>query len=72
MKNKGLLIMGGITLAAVGYAVYDFQSEKSATAKKDAAAVIVPWETDTIQEIDVTSIDSGNVTTRLKKEEGTW
>lgn len=72
MKNKGLLIMGAFTALAVGYAVFDFQSEKTATEKKNADSVIVPWDVETIQEIDVTSVDNKNVTTRLKKEDGNW
>lgn len=72
MKSRGLLIMVAVTAVAVGYAVYDFQREKTATAKKDADAVIVPWDVETIQEIEVTSIDNRNVTTRLKKDDSGW
>jgi|GEM_PF-2268355 len=71
-KNKGFVVLGGLTVLAVGYAVFDFQSEKKQTEVKEKAAILVPWEASSIQEVEITSTDNQNKPIKLQREKDSW
>jgi hypothetical protein len=53
MRNKGLVTLCTAAVLAVGYAVYDFQSEKSTEKKKAEQSRLVAFDKDQISSFEV-------------------
>lgn len=52
-KNRGFFILAGLTIAAVGFAVYDFRSEKSANESKLEKSRLVAWQPDQVNQVEI-------------------
>lgn len=57
MKHKSWIVIGSCALLAVGFAVYDFQSEKRQESQKAERSKLVPFNTDQINQIEILSSD---------------
>lgn len=57
MKNKGLIILTSAVALVVGYAVYDFQSEKSAEKTKAEQATLLKMDKDQINDFVIQRLD---------------
>lgn len=55
MRNKGLIVMGSATLIAVGFALYDLQSEKRAEERKLESSKIVRFMPDQVSQVEILS-----------------
>lgn len=57
MKHKSWAVIGSCALIAVGFALYDFQSEKHEESQKAERAKLVPFNTDQINQVEILSSD---------------
>lgn len=65
MKNRGTIILAGLTALAVGYVVFDFQYEKHTDQKKADAALLLKLDKDQISEFEIERFGPNGISQKI-------